>query len=87
MRVIIENVLLFLLPVALYIGYMLLTRRDQATTGSILNDAPLVWLFAAGAVLVLVTLVLFGSTSGSKPGQTYYPPYSKDGRIVPGEYK
>ena len=45
---------------------------------------PLIWLFIAGAVLVIVTLVAFGSTSGGKPGQHYVPPVMKDGKIVPG---
>jgi len=28
--------------------------------------------------------VLFGSTSGGKPGQEYEPPSMKDGKIEPG---
>jgi len=86
MRVIIENILLFLLPTAAYIAYAMLTRRTTST-GAVLNDAPLIWLFVAGALLVLVTLTVFGSTSGGKPGQQYTPPRMKDGRIEPGQLK
>jgi len=86
-RVVIENVLLFLLPVAMYIAYMLLTRR-AVSAGEVVNDAPLLWLFAAGALLVVATLVVYGSTSGGRPDQVYIPPHmGKDGRIEPGQIK
>ena len=85
-RVVIENILLFLLPTAVYIGYVLLTRRATTTSG-VLNDAPLIWLFIAGTLLVVLTLVFYGSTSGGKPGQTYTPPRMKNGQIEPGTIK
>jgi hypothetical protein len=87
-RVVIENVLLFLLPTAMYLGYVLLTRR---TTGSrtVFDDAPLVWLFTVGALLVGATLVYYASiTPGGVPGATYTPPHvGKDGQIEPGQLK
>jgi hypothetical protein len=86
-RVVIENVLLFLLPTAVYVSYMLLTRR-ASTAGAVMNEAPLIGLFVAGAALVVATLVYFGTvTSGGRPDQTYTPPHMKDGRIEPGNLK
>jgi hypothetical protein len=41
-RAIVENILLFLLPTAAYIGYMVLSRRTAAQNGHVLSDAPLV---------------------------------------------
>ncbi len=87
-RIIIENLLLFLLPTALYLGYVLVTRRMQSPAraqgaGTLLDDAPVLWLFGAGAVLVVVTLIAFGSTSGGRPGQHYEPSVLKDGQIEP----
>lgn len=87
-----ENLLLFLLPTLLYVGYVLLTRNEATSQAAgkagpshgLLEDAPLLWLFVAGAILVIVTLVTFGSTSGGKPGQHYEPSSLKDGRIEPG---
>jgi hypothetical protein len=85
-RIIVENVLLFLLPTAMYVGYVLLTRRT--TSAGVINDAPLLWLFVTGAVLVGATLIYYGATStGGRPDQTYTPPRMKDGRIEPGEIK
>jgi hypothetical protein len=88
-RVVIENVLLFVLPAAVYLAYMLLMRSEKTTAGAIVNDAPLVWLFLAGALLVAATLVYYASvTPGGTPGQTYTPPHmGKDGRIEPGQLK
>jgi len=88
-RVVIENVLLFLLPTAMYIGYVLLTRHTSATGANALNDAPLVWLFAAGALLVAATLVYYASiTPGGDMKRVYVPPHmSKDGHIEPGQLK
>ncbi|MBX9590826.1 MAG: hypothetical protein K2X43_16065 [Hyphomonadaceae bacterium] len=86
-RIVIENILLFLLPTAMYVAYVLLTRRTTSA-GMIINDAPLLWLFAAGAVIVAATLVYYGTTTpGGRPDQTYTPPRMKDGRIEPGQLK
>ncbi|MGE5267318.1 MAG: DUF6111 family protein [Deltaproteobacteria bacterium] len=91
-RIVIENLLLFLLPTIAYVGWILIARPDtlertpdgRIRPTGILNDAPLVWLAASGTVLLIVALVAFGSTSGGRPGQTYTPPVLKDGKIEPG---
>jgi len=89
-RVVIENILLFLLPAAVYLAYMLMMRRDDNTSaGAIVNDAPLLWLFVAGAVLVAATMIYYATiTPSGSPGQVYTPPrMGKDGRIEPGQLK
>lgn len=87
-RIIVENVLLFLLPTAIYVAYVLLWRRAEGVSGgNVLDDAPLIWLVAAGAALVIITLIAFGSVSGGQPGQTYQPPVFRDGKIEPGQIK
>ena len=86
-RVVIENILLFLLPTAMYVGYVLLTRSNTST-GTVINDAPLIWLFVTGALLVGATLVYYGTTTpGGSPGAVYTPPRMKDGQIEPGTLK
>ena len=79
-----ENILLFRLPTVIYIAYIYMTREEKPGATHVLDDAPLIWLFVAGAALVIATLVIFGSISGGKPGQVYVPPVFKDGRIEPG---
>lgn len=88
-RVVIENVLLFLLPSAMYVAYMLLMRRENSTAGAVVSEAPLVWLFVAGALLVAATLIYYATiTPGSPAGKAYTPPrMGKDGRIEPGQLK
>jgi hypothetical protein len=68
-RIIGENILLFLLPTIVYVAYVYLTREEKQGAARVLDDAPLIWLFVAGAVLVTVTLVTFAFLSGGKPGQ------------------
>jgi hypothetical protein len=92
-RIVIENIFLFLLPTFVYLAYVLLTRPaagtgggkgEVNTRGGLLEDAPLLYLFAAGVFLVVATLVMFGSNTGGRPNQGYTPPAMKDGRIEPG---
>ncbi len=83
-RIVIENVLLFLLPTLIYVVYVYIRGRAEGNEAPILNDAPLIWLFLAGVVLMLSVLLVFGSTSGWQSGLPYQPPVYKDGRIEPG---
>jgi hypothetical protein len=91
-RIVIENVLLFLLPTLAYLGWVLIAhpeKLERTADGRIrpmrvLNDAPLLWLAASGTILLIVVLVAFGKTSGGRPDQTYSPPIFKDGKIQPG---
>ena len=55
----------------------------------VVNDAPLVWLFVAGALLVgrHARSTTRPITPGGTPGQTYTPPRMKDGQIEPGQLK
>ncbi len=91
-RIVIENILLFLLPTLAYLGWVLIARPDRLERtpdgrirpSRVLNDAPLLWLAAAGTLLLIVVLVAFGKTSGGRPDQSYSPPVFKDGKIEPG---
>lgn len=83
-RIVAENILLFLLPTIIYVAYVYMTSDEKPGAARVLDDAPILWLFTAGVALVLATLIAFGSISGGKPGQVYTPPVLKDGRIEPG---
>ncbi len=92
-RTVIENFLLFLLPTLIYVAWVLFRRarseaqgeaaESQSLYAGLLDDAPFLWLFAGGALIVIVTLAAFGSSSGGKPGQHYQPSILKDGQIQP----
>ena len=85
-RVVIENILLFLLPTLLYVAFIMIRRRGQPnnTPAQALDDAPIFWLLAIGIAMMIGGLAYFGTTEGGKPGQTYVPPVYKDGKIQPG---
>ena len=84
-RIVIENLLLFLTPTLIYSAYVLVRRRSEGSTAPILSDAPLLWLLAAGALMMVSTLIIFGSTTGWQPGEAYQPPVYKDGKVRPGQ--
>ncbi len=84
-RIVIENILLFLLPTVAYAIYVAATRGNSRK--GIFDEAPLAWLMLAGSVLVLGVLATYGSDTRGKPGQVYVPPSMKDGRIEPGQIK
>ena len=84
-RLVIENVLLFLLPTVVYVIYVAVTRGDSKE--GMFDEAPLFWLMLAGSALMLIVLATYGSDTGGKPGQVYVPPSIKDGQIEPGTIK
>ena len=83
MRVVLINLLMFLLPFLLYGGYVYLTRGSQSPD-SIWRGAPIGWLVVAGVVLALGTLFTLVTFSGWGTEGTYYPPRFEDGVVKPG---
>lgn len=86
-RLIVENIILFLLPTGVYFAYRYLAMGAERSAEKAMDGAPYVGLFATGAVLVLAVIAIFGENDGGRPGQTYVPPVFKDGRIEPGHFK
>lgn len=62
-RIVIEYVLLFLLPTLIYLAFVFLTRQEASGTVKTLDDAPLIWLFAAGALLILGAAAYVSTTT------------------------
>lgn len=89
-RLIIENIILFLAPTVIYVIYVMIRRssdRDNNISRA-LETAPLPVLFGLGLVLMLAVLAYYGSKStGGKPGQTYRPPEVVDGKVRPGRFE
>jgi Family of unknown function (DUF6111) len=86
-RVVIENVLLFLAPAALYLAYELMIKKNGTNPRQILDESPLVGLFVAGLLCVIGALILFRSQDEGTAGQAYEPPTYKDGKIIPGRVR
>lgn len=86
-RVLIENLLLFLLPTALYVSFGLLVRRSDTSAVQVINRAPILTLAILGASLVAIVLSVFGNVGEGKPGQAYEPAVFKDGKVIPGHMR
>ncbi len=82
-RIILVNLLLLLLPLILYFGYIYFRNR-QTPNQQILGDAPIFWLLAGGAGLMLIALIALGQWEVGDPTGKYVPPHVEDGVVVPG---
>lgn len=83
LRIVFLNILMFSLPFIIYGGYMYFFGRHRSAK-SMWRDAPVLWLFVAGMILMMIMVGSLISFTGSKPGGVYYPPRYKDGKIEPG---
>ena len=89
-RVVIENIAIFLIPTLVYAAYVVLTMAPKTEEAGerafarIVGEAPLLWLFTAGALLVILSLIAFQSTDGGRPGEAYRAPTMQGGHIRPG---
>ena len=80
-------VLLFLLPFVAYGGWLLLARRRARghENDPTWRDVPLLWLTAAGLILVLAGFVAAAVFDGDDSNCQYVPSRIVDGQIVPGQ--
>lgn len=83
-RIVIENLFIFLLPTILYVGWVAFRRNDWPGLFTVLRNAPLVYLFISGAAMMLIALLAFSTRTGHKPGEGYVPPSFDGGKFQPG---
>jgi hypothetical protein len=86
-RPVATELLLFLVPFALYALYLWATKR-----GGVLDRAnwPLthvLWLLIAAFALVIGSFIVLAQWGGAPPGSTYIPAHMEDGKFVPGQTK
>jgi hypothetical protein len=84
-RIILVNLLLLLLPLIVYFSYVYLRSRSEPDEDLVAN-APIFWLLAGGAALMLIALVFLVRWETGDPEARYVPPRYEDGVIVPGHY-
>ncbi len=75
------DVLLFLLPFALYLAYLRLREEDEGASS---KQHPWTSLFISGLVLVAASFVFWGLFENANQRGVYIPPHLEDGRLVPG---
>jgi len=79
-RRIIFDVLLFLLPFALYGLYWRFSARPAGRSAA----HPWNYLLISGLVLVAASFVIWGVTEGAGRQGVYVPAHVENGRVVPG---
>jgi len=88
-RVVFQQILLFLLPIAVYVSYALWQRQRARRTGAEvigLERGPWFWLIAGGLALSIAGFVVLGAHKDGRP-TSYEPAHLENGRIVPGQVK
>ena len=83
LRIALIDIFMFSLPFLIYGAYMLAAKG--AAPADVWQEAPVLWLLAAGCGLLLITMATLIQFSGGKPGGIYHPATTKDGVIKPGE--
>lgn len=87
LRVVLLELVMFLLPFFIYGIYVYWFRQAEPGEGGIWADAPLAWLAVAGIVLMLIAITLLIQFTGDRPGGVYVPPRFEDGVLKPGHFE
>ena len=89
-RVLIEFLLPFLLPIAIFVAWILLSHRWQGQDQSVaerLRGGPWLWLIVASVLLLVAALAYSALTGGAPAGSKYRAPHLEYGRVVPGTFE
>ena len=83
-RVLITQLILFLLPFLIYAGYLFLTKKLNRRAWI---DAPRYWLILSGLVVTLIGFVFMSQIHNNPLGSTYIPAHIENGIVVPGAFE
>lgn len=84
LRTILEELLVFALPFALFAGFLVIVRRNPLERDE--WEPQWVRLTLAGIFLVVASLFFAGLTAERHP-EGYVPPHIENGRLVPGSFQ
>jgi len=82
-RIILLELVLFLLPFIGYAFYLYFSRIDPTKRQSWV-DSPIYWMAIGGLLLMIAGFVLTATFSGAPTDASYKPAQLRDGEIVPG---
>ena len=85
-RVVLTVVVPLLLPTAVWLIWVVATKRAEARGGA-WALAPWPWLLAGGVALAAAALYLVNVGFGREEGGRYVPPATVDGKLVPGHFE
>ncbi len=81
LRIVLVDILLFLLPFLIYAAYMVWVKGVMPK--NLMAGAPILWLLMAGFVCLFVGLIMLVNFTGGDREGTYHPPVLEDGVIKP----
>ncbi|MGE0715022.1 MAG: DUF6111 family protein [Alphaproteobacteria bacterium] len=82
-RILLTTVVPLLLPLAIYVGWVVLARRAAAGVGAAAR-IPWTSLLLAGFLLMAATMVGVAFLGGTQPWADYQPARWQGGVVVPG---
>lgn len=86
MRIILVNLLLLILPFVLYYFYAK-AHKPGMTFGEVFSAQPVMWLVAAGGLLMFTYIAFQIDFDGDARDGSYLPPRVENGKLLPGEVK
>ncbi len=84
-RIVLIQLLLFLLPFIGYAAWLFLNRKAQSSENW--RGGPIVWLLLGGALLAVAGLIALVSFDAAPEGTQYKPAEYRDGVFIPGHYE
>ena len=85
-RPVLTEVLLFLLPFAVYAVFLLATRNGVLLSSS-WSPRILVWLTAIALILMIGSFLVLAHFDREPAGSMYVPPHMENGKLIPGQFK
>ena len=83
------QLLAILIPLGIYLSYVLAKRRQAAAMGHPLpswwQQGPGFWAILGGLGLLIASLAVFSAFDGAPAGSRYMPPRMVDGQLVGGQ--
>lgn len=86
-RILLQYLLPLLLPTAVFVVWILLTRKrpgDGRSVAQRLQEGPWTILIVVGLVMAIGGMVFLALNDGPEDGKTYRPLRIEDGRVFPG---
>jgi hypothetical protein len=85
-RPFLTELLLFLLPFALYAAFLMGKRAGVLKTAS-WPPRVLIPLTICALLLMFISFFVLAHFYGEPAGSNYVPPHMEDGKLVPGQFK
>jgi hypothetical protein len=86
-RPVLTELVLFLLPFALYALFLWATKRGGVLERANWPLSRVLWLLIAAFLSVIVSFLVLAHWGGAPPGSTYTPAHMENGKFVPGKTK